>query len=228
MAVWLTHGPRTVGLDHGLIRAADFAHLVEAQAILDAARAEAEALVEKARREHAAAYQRGFEQGLERGLRDAAARWAGQALDTADATRRNLQRQSERLSSLVSMAVERVIDEGDRSALFRRSLRAVMKLVQDLPMLTMRVHVDDLSHARAAVEEVLAQSGSAMSIEVVSDAALAPGACRFESDDGVVDASLDTQLEALRRAVHRAAQQMAGPADGPEPDGEQEDCLELP
>ncbi len=229
MAVWLTHGSSVVGIDDGLIRARDFAHLVDAAELLSTATRERARLLadanEQAReiltgaREEAASlvaeaqksFEEAYEKGLERGLHDAATEWAGQALDAAGATRRNLYRQSERLSNLVSMAVERVIDQEDRAALFRRSLRTVVKLVKDLPMLTMRVNEADRSDAQRAVDSVLQQAGTALSIEVVSDPALHAGACRFESDEGIVDASLATQLEALRSAVRRAAQQVTLP-----------------
>ncbi|HEY9027743.1 MAG TPA: FliH/SctL family protein [Burkholderiaceae bacterium] len=226
MAVWIVHGPSAVGIDDGLIRARDFAHLVDAfevresavaerERLLAEANAEADAIRASAREEAAslvaeaqASFEAAYQAGLERGLHDAATQWAGQALDAAGATRRSLYRQSERLSSLVSMAVERVIDQEDRAGLYRRSLRTIVKLVKDVPMLTMRVNEADREHAQRAVDEVMPQAGAAFTIEVVADPALAEGACRFESDAGVVDASLDTQLAALRRAVHRAAGQM--------------------
>lgn len=226
MAVWLTHGPCTVGFDDGLIRAADFARLAdsatiaaavaderervlaqaraEADALLDAARAEAAALVQEARDRLEQAHQSGMSQGLE----DAAAHWAGQAMAAAESRRRHLLRQSERLAAIVSMAVERVIEQEDRAGLFRRSLRTIVKLVKDTPMLTLRVTEADRDIAQGAVDAVKAQL-SGLPIEVVTDAALHEGGCRFESDGGVIDAGLDTQLAALRRAVARAAQQMA-------------------
>jgi type III secretion protein L len=241
MAVWITHGSRAVGIDDGVIRAQDFAHLVASSELMEAAvlerdrlvaeaQAQADALLESARAEAAslvaeaqASFEQAYKSGLDRGLHDAAAQWAGQALDAAGATRRSLYRQSERLSNLVSMAVERVIDQEDRAALFRRSLRTIVKLVKNVPVLTMRVHEQDREHAQRAVDAVLRQSRSTMSIEVLSDPALEPGGCRFESDDGVVDASLDTQLEALRRAVRRAARHIApGAPDDEAAAGEQD------
>jgi len=209
-----------------VIRARDFANLIdsvellaqarvecerlleqaraEAQAQRDQARDEAASLVEQARAQRDAAWQTGFDQGMN----EASTKWARQALDAAESTRRRLHRQSERLSSLVSLAVERVIDQEDRGGLFRRSLRTIVKLMKDVPMLTLRVHEDDRAEAQHAIGEVLEQGGSQLRIEVVADAGLPPGSCRFESDDGVVDASLDTQLAALRRAVDRAADRL--------------------
>ena len=226
MAVWLTHGPCTVGVDDGLIRAADFARLTDsaavaaaiagerervlaqaredAAALLAAAQAQAHALVAEA--DHRLAQAR--DSGLSQGLQDAAAQWAGQALAAADARRRQLLRQSERMATIVSMAVERVIDVEDRAGLYRRSLRTIVKLVRDTPLLTLRVTEADRVIAQGAVDAIKAQLND-LPIEVVADASMIDGGCRFESDGGVIDASLDTQLAALRRAVDRAVRQMA-------------------
>ena len=227
MAVWLTHGPCTVGFDEGLIRAADFARLADSAAVAAAvaderdrvlalARAEAGALLAAAREEAAALVaaardrlELAHSSGMNQGLEDAAAHWAGQAMAVADARRRHLFRQSERLAAIVSMAVERVIEQEDRAGLFRRSLRTIVKLVKDTPMLTLRVTEADRDIAQGAVDAVKAQLTGGLPIEVVTDAAMREGGCRFESDGGVIDAGLDTQLAALRRAVARAAQQMA-------------------
>ena len=239
MAVWITRGSGAVGIVDGVIRRRDFACLVEADEMVARARAEsdrlladaqgrAHAMLEAAREEATSlvaeaqsSYEAAYRTGLDNGLHDAATQWAGQALSAAGAQQRRLYRQSERLSSIVSMAVERVIEQEDRAGLFRRSLRTVVKLVKDVPLLTMRVNEADQAHARRAVDALAAASvAGAPPIEVVVDAALPPGACRFESDQGVIDASLDTQLAALRRAVDRAAGELADeagePDDGPE------------
>ncbi|WP_169787985.1 type III secretion system stator protein SctL [Caldimonas brevitalea] len=177
----------------------------EAQELLAQARAEAEALLEDARRQQQQAHQ----EGLERGWEDAAAQWAEQAVRAAASNRRSLERQTERLSQIVSLAVERVIEIEDRSALYRRAFRTVSKLLKDVPMLTLRVPADDQGSARSGIDAVLRELSAELPVEVVSDAALAPGSCLFESDQGVIDAGLDTQLAAIKRAVSRAAHQVA-------------------
>lgn len=230
MAVWLTHGPCTVGLDDGVLRAQDHAQLVssaevaaaidaerervlaeaqaQAETLLAEAQAQADDLLAQAQAQFDGAWQQGFDQGTQ----DAAAHWASQQLQAAEARRRTLVRQSERLSGIVSMAVERVIEQEDRSALFRRSLRTITKLVKDSAMLTLRVPEADRENAQRAIAELTAQlpqGAPAVAIEVVVDPQMPEGACRFESDSGVIDAGLDTQLAAIRRAVERAAREMA-------------------
>lgn len=234
MAVWFRHGSCTVGLDDGVVRSADFASLTsllqaldavahdrvriledaqaDAQRLLAAARAQAEALLADARERHDRAQQEGVEQGLQ----DASAQWVAHALDEAAINRRRLQRQREQLSEIVSMAVERMVGQEDRQALYQRALHTISKLVRDVPMLTLRVHHDDHEAARQALQALGSRSGD-LPIEVVADAAMSEGGCRFESDHGVIDASLETQLAAVKRAVVRAAQAVVGadaaPAD---------------
>jgi type III secretion protein L len=231
MAVWLTHGSCTVGLDDGVIRAGDFAVLVPAfrvastidaerdralaaaraqsEVLLADARVRANALLAEAKREH----DEGMRLGLAQGLEEAAAEWFSQAIEAGEARRRGLLRQSERLSDIVTMAVERVIAQEDRAALFRRSLHTISRLLNDAPLLTLRVAEADLDSARRAVDELVAQAGAAPPIEIAADAEMAVGGCRFESERGVVDASLQTQLEALRRAITRAAREVERDVD---------------
>ncbi len=226
MAVWLRHGPCTVGLDQGLVRAADFAQLAtmsDAVAALDRhvaelsanAQADAEQLVadasaeaEQIRAAAIAQEQLGYEAGLERGARDAQEAWAQRAVDEAQLALSRLERQKERLRDIVSLAVERVIGQTDRKALFERALATISKLVKDTPLLTLRVSESDSDSARDAVRTMLEEIGGGPQIEVISDANLAVGSCLFESDLGLIDAGLKTQLAAIRRAVGNAAQQI--------------------
>jgi type III secretion protein L len=174
----------------------------EAQAQIDAALAAAEA-------ERKGAYDNGFQHGLD----DAAAQWAQTVMSQAEAERQALMRQSERLGRIVSMAVEQMIGDEDRSALFQRALRSISRVVRDVPLLTLRVPEADCDSARAAVDAVLAHAASATPIEVVGDRSLAPGSCLFETDQGTIDASLDTQLGAIRRAVERTMRRATALSD---------------
>ena len=233
MDVWFRHGSCTVGLIDGVVRAHDFAALVslqqaadavhgehervhaeasaQAQQLLDAARQQADEMLAQAQAERDRAYEEGFESGRLGAL----ARWAQQALTGAQASQRSLERQRERLGGIVSLAVERMVDGEDRQALYRRALRTVSKLVKDVPMLTLRVHSDDLDAAQKALSSVVEQHGVDVPIEVVGDEVVAEGCCRFESDQGVIDAGLLTQLNAIKRAVVRAAHAALEAAEPP-------------
>ena len=235
MVVWFRHGSCTVGVEDGVVRAADFAALttllsaaeaveVERQAAVDEARAQIEVWQAELRtridEELAAAVQareHGHREGLKQGLEEAATQWVEDALRHAASTQEVLERQSQRLSSIVSMAVERIIEPEDRSTLFTRALRTITKLVKDVPLLTLRVPEADHDSARRAIDAVLNHVVNPPPIELVADATLRAGSCMFESDQGTVDASLSIQLAAIKRAIHRAAD--LSTAEGV-PDGE--------
>lgn len=223
MVVWFRHGSCTVGVEDGVVRAGDFAALtdlldaarilqterdrlcadvdVEIAALRETAQAEAEALLNEARATHERAHASGYAEGMAL----ATERWTDNALREAASTQRSLMRQTQRLSQIVSLALERIVAHEDRAALFQRSLAAITKIVRDVPMATLRVSPVDLDSALAAVVAFAPCATGRLQIEVKAEAALPPGSCLFESDQGLVDASLATQLAAIRRAMARAA-----------------------
>jgi type III secretion protein L len=227
MAVWFRDGPCAVGFENGLIKAADFAQLTsflhvnatmhakaeallheagaQAEQLLAQAQSQAEALLEDARAQQKDGFARGFEKGHHDGLQT----WTTRALEDAAKGQRALDKQRDRLGGLVAMAVERVVEQEDKQALFQRALRSVGKLLQEVPLLTLRVHQSDRDTARRAVDAVLAGVAGGAQIEVVSDTRLESGSCLFESDQGVIDAGLQTQLAAIKRAAVKAARRGA-------------------
>ena len=224
MVVWLRYGQGAVGIVDGLIRSADFANLVatedalfklneearqlleSTQATCDEMLAATQARVEGLVNEAKMARQLAEAEGLRIGRAQALDEWTARSVEQSIESRAMLERQKVRLRDIVSLCVERLVGETDRKALFARALKTIGKLVQDVPLLTLRVHESDLVAARAAVDDLLAQAGSACSIEVTADTGLAPGACLFESDLGVIDAGLAHQLQSVRRAVARATE----------------------
>lgn len=227
MVVWLRYGQGAVGITEGVIRAADFANLVSTEEALfslterarglfdttqktcDQMLAAAEARVAAEMAEAQAIKDAAASEGLQIGRIEALNSWTQRTVDQAVESRAMLERQKLRLRDIVSLCVERLVGESDRKALFARALKTISKLVQDIPMLTLRVHESDVAAAQMAVDDLLAPGGSKFPIEVVVDISLSPGGCLFESDLGVIDAGLENQLQAIRRAVAKATQQVA-------------------
>jgi type III secretion protein L len=244
------------GVDGDVVRAGDFARLVdidaayvamreqcdaalaaahdEARAMLDAAREQAEALVADAQDQYASAASRGYEDGFAQGLAD----WHEAALRThADAQTLGA-RQRDRLAGLVALAVEQVVASEDPKALFVRAASTVESIVADGSPVHVCVHPSDLDAARAAFEDVALRwrdAGRAVRLVVRADAALDEGACVCDTDLGAVDVSLPIQLGAMRAALERAVQSVAGDETGgavvgdgvPEAFADQEDEGEL-
>lgn len=136
------------------------------------ARREVDAQLVAARAERDIAREAGFAEGLE----GAAARWTESALREAASTQRSLIRQTERLSQIVSLALERIIEHEDRVTLFNRALATITKLVRDVPMATLRVSPAELDSALAAVTAFAPCAAGRLQIEVKADSGLPPAA----------------------------------------------------
>jgi type III secretion protein L len=214
MVVWFKNGSCTVGVEDGLVRADDFASLTSlldaaaaveesARRLLADAAVEADRLIADAQARFDAAHQQGIAQGEQEGLQQ----WTARALRGAAGVQQALERQNVRLGSIVSMAVERIVAQEDKEALYKRAIQAVQHIVKEVPLLTLRVSPGDHAAAQKAVEAAI-EDGRSLPIEVLADATLALGSCVFESDQGVIDAGIETQLAAIQRAVQRASRQM--------------------
>lgn len=229
MAVWIRTGAVDVGVSDGVVRSADFATLVEAceldaqaaqrlaQAGAEATRIVTEATMQGERRidEARGECDRIRTQAHEQGLRDAAERWAHEMAAKAFDARHSIQRASDRLAELVSLATQRVIEAEDRDGLYRRALRTVRHLAGDSKTLTLHIGADDAEHARAVVAQLADETGITVPLEVRVDNRLPGGGCVLESDYGVIDASLGLQLEAVKKAIGKAARAALSRMDDP-------------
>jgi type III secretion protein L len=240
MLIWLHDAPAGAGAEDGIVRAAEVQQLGDVAAyrqalelqrdgVLQAAREEAAAIVERARSEAMALIEaaradaeRAVAEGFRRGEREAVAAWhervVQQAVDKADA----LNRTHAQLAAIVTAAVGRIIEAEPGEALYERALHSVKTLTRGATSLSLRVNAEDSQHARAAVRSFEGLGADGPPVEVSIDTALPRGSCIFESEHGILDASLPVQLDALRaameRAVHRALAEPA--ADEELPGGE--------
>ncbi|HHY6930226.1 type III secretion system stator protein SctL [Burkholderia ambifaria] len=253
MVIWLRNPQAEgtglgVGVEGDVLRHADLAAIVEidaayaemhrqcdealdaararARMLLDDAQARADDLVERAMREFAQAAERGYDDGLRRGLAD----WHERAAAAHAEACRIEPGQQNRLAELVTLAVEQIVASTDPKALFARAAATVERIVADGSPIHLRVHPSDLAAASAAFEEAALawrEAGRAVRLRAVADAALAPGACLAETDLGAIDASLSLHLAAMRGALARAVRSVA-PAPGCDaPDAQPEDEAEV-
>ncbi|CAB3764331.1 type III secretion system stator protein SctL [Paraburkholderia humisilvae] len=237
MAIWLRH-PRLadtdgqdgtlgarVGAAADIVRAEEFAALVDVdqcyqqleahrETLLDAARAEAarviasgktqaRALLEEARRLHAEAAERGYRAGTERAL----AEWFERLAQAESAHAEVQERMRARLAGVVASAVEQIVKVEKRELLFERALSDIDRIADGAAYVRVTVHPDDLAGAQLTFSRLGArwrELGQAFPLYVNADPGLQPGSCICESDFGTIDASLDTQLRAMRDAVTRA------------------------
>lgn len=221
MLIWLNGAVGTMGSEHGILSAAEVQVLLDAQqasaqfrdrgmeliedarheaeAILAAAREQADRMLAEARASIEEAHSRAYEQATRQAVLDWHEKKAGEAVANA----RSLRAVHEKLAQVVATAVERIVGTESRSGLYQRALRSVRTLTRGATTLTLRVSPGDAEQAQASIGE-LAEMPSGLNVEVAVDPGLRPGACIFESELGVLDASLETQLDGLRMAMERA------------------------
>jgi type III secretion protein L len=213
-----------VGAARDIVRAEEFAALIEldaacetlaeardalladaharAQQIVAEANAQAAQLCDNARRQYRDAAQEGYRAGSERALTD----WF-ERLAQAENAHANLQaRMRERLAGIVISAVEQIIRVEQRDLLFERALSEVDRIADGAAYLRVIVHPEDLAIAQQTFSRLSArwrELGQNFPLYVAANLDVQPGNCVCESDLGTIDASLDTQLRAMRDAVSR-------------------------
>jgi type III secretion protein L len=214
-----------LALEHGILKASEAQAVIDGEEALARARAEcadlqrgagsdaarqvaeaterareivacAEAQARQLRQEAQAAIDAAFDDARERGRRDAIQEWHVRHLDAAHRIAGIMDDLNPRLATIVVTAVERMVAESSRQALFDRAFRHVGALTRGATTLSLRVHPDDVQAAWDALAEL--RQHATIAFEVNPDSALSPGSCLMESELGVIDASLRTQLDALR------------------------------
>lgn len=194
-------------LDTGVIPAAAWTELSEAQRIVE----QANALLAEARAEveqiHAQARFEGRVEGRERGLRDCA-----KALEALATARSVATAELRRRAGEIAIGVIRHIAPAIGAERLVASLvsEAMQKMVFE-PHLLVRVYPDVVEQARAEVAALGA--AAAPDIEIIGDPELGRFDCIIESTGGVVRAGFNEQLEQVR--VILAAAEQAGSGAGP-------------
>jgi len=235
MVIWLNDSTGSLGVEDGIVRAEDVEQLLtlqdcrrvlseqqeqllqaaheQARMVLAQAHQEATVLLETSRRDAEVAVRRGYEEGHHKAMLEWQARQIGHAIDKGQA----LRALHEKLAGIVTGAVERIVQTESREALYQRALDSVRGLTRGATSLALRVSPADYEDARNALASLPEPHG--VSVQVAADAALPPGSCVFESDLGMVDASLHTQLNGLRSAMDRAVRAAVADLDDTLPEG---------
>lgn len=234
MILWLNQGeryPAHLGVEGDVLRAGDYAALLDADATLARAHTSAKAIVAaaqeaadallhaaqnaadestlRAEERYAASGRLGYAAGLRRALDEA---HRSMQLQVHDARRVAIQSQR-RLAGVVMKAVEQIVLDMDRNALFARIGVTLQRLIDSASYVTLRVHADDAVRARITLQQAAERAGwqGGFDVIVASDAAL--GSCVCEWDYGVLVTGLDSQLAAIRRALIMQAEAAALAAD---------------
>lgn len=180
-----------------VLKASEYAALVDAQGLLDAARRSAEASAERAKHEIQAERERGFREGADEARREAAATLTQIAAGAAA----TLARIEPLIVEAVMTALRGVLDDASAAVFYDAALRKVARLVRDQRFLTLRVAPDDESAARERLDALQAAGVFVGFVDIETDPTLAPRSAILRSESGTVDASLCLQLEGIAAAL---------------------------
>jgi type III secretion protein L len=242
MVIWLRSPRGGIGVGQDVLRAGDMAGLValdgaaeqcreqverliaaaeeDAEALRQAARAEAAQMVEAVRAEYDTAEQRGYEAGQARALEDAQEtmlRGADEGHDALLALR-------DRIADVVLRTVARTLGDADRDALFARIGADLSRHLDDASYLAVRVAPEDVDAATRAFRAVCDEHRWPLNPVVTADPGAEAGSCVCEWDHGIVTGGLPLMLTALERAI--AALKGGGAGAGDEED-EEDDAAEV-
>ncbi|SAI25354.1 type III secretion protein [Bordetella ansorpii] len=182
-----------------VLRAQDHAALTGAQALLDNAHAQAEAILAGAQAAFEAEQRRGYADGKEQALLDQAEKM----IETVGRTVEYFAGVENEMVDLVMLAVRKVVDGFDDRQKVMIVVRNALAVVRNQKQMTLRLHPEEVEDVRERINDLLAAYPGVGYLDILADGRLGRGACILESEIGMVEASLEGQIEALRRAFQR-------------------------
>lgn len=181
-----------------ILKADEYASLLKAQDILDAAAAEAKRIHEQAEERYKEREKEGYDDGVMEGRLEQSEKM----LETGMQAVQYLEGLEHQIVELVINAVRKVIGELDSNDRIVRIVRTALDQVRGTQKVTIRVSPEEEPFVREKLAPVLSQPLTQSGIDLVADPRMKTGNCVLESEMGVVDASLDVQLMAIERALN--------------------------
>ncbi|WP_298067815.1 HrpE/YscL family type III secretion apparatus protein [uncultured Mailhella sp.] len=186
-----------------ILKAGDYSVLLEANALLEAARARAARIEQEAQKAYEERREEGYRDGQEAGKLELAEK----VMETVLSSVEFIEGIEDTLVSVVNMAVRKIVGEIDDGERIVRIVRTALNTVRGQQKVTVRVCPADEEAVSQALAAMTAGSSETAFLTVVADARMEKNACLLESELGVVDASLETQLKAFENAFHRKIRQ---------------------
>lgn len=183
-----------------LVKAADVAAVKSADEIIAAAEAESARLKEAALAAYEDEKRRGFEEGLQAGLKKV----VEDKLDFVYESARYMEDVEGKLADIVIKALWKCVSQVGDKALVIEIIRKVMKaVVRNQRQITLKTAPDMVETVKSRLDEILADYPALERVDVVEDARLKGSAAIIETEAGVADASVDTQLAAIESSIRK-------------------------
>lgn len=182
-----------------IVKAADVAAWADAQALLAAARAQADAIVAGAEAAVAKECARGYAEGKA----EARMEQAEKMIETVGRTVDYFASVEGDMVALVMGAIRKIMEGFDEEERVLLVVKNALAVVRNQKQMTLRLAPARVEGVRARVNELLAAYPGVGYLDIVPDARLQGDACILESEIGLVEASIDGQIAALQTAFSK-------------------------
>lgn len=152
-------------------------------------------------------YDRGYREGMAKAEEEAVAvrTQAGEVLRQAENFRREkLEQLEQEMIDLALDIAERLLTVQltlDREVIVNVAAEA-LRLVADRQNVVLFVNPDELELVERKKDELKSLLPARAQLQVLADAAVQPGGCRIDTEQGLVDATMETRKEALLKALY--------------------------
>lgn len=183
-----------------LVKAADVQTVCDAQAVIEAAEAEAARLREAAK----AAFEEERRKGYAKGLADVQEEVSRRKLQLAEESAAFMESVEGKMGDIVMKALRKCVDEiGDRELVVQVVRKVIKAVVRNQRQITLRVAPEMVETVRSRMNDILADFPHLDEVDVQEDARMKGTACAVETAAGLADASVETQLAAVKESIHR-------------------------
>lgn len=191
----------------------------EAQQVIGEALMHAEALRAEARQEgYRSGFAEGFAAGKEAGMADAEAERAQlraaieAVVAQVEAERKRLWAEAE--TQIIGFALEMAQKVVKEDAQINREIavsviRNALRRVVDRESIRIRVNAQDLENIRAGRDDLLLFIDGIRHLEIVEDRRVGPGGCVVETNEGTIDARIETQFREIEKAMQAVEDEAA-------------------
>lgn len=180
-----------------VLKEAEYAALMDASEVIDAARREALHIGTEAQREAELRRQNGYRDGWARAQADHA---AAQVSAAAEAERQ-LAGMRRTMAEIVMKAVQQIAGELDPDLILEVALQRIEALVRAEPFITIQIPLGREQAVRSLLDQLADTLDWPRRANVVVEPALDPDACRILTPSGSIDVGLQAQLEAFARRL---------------------------
>ena len=201
MAYVLRAGSRIVRPDPGrkVIKAADYASLRKADAIIADAEARAKEILATAQKAYDEEKARGHEDGRDEARIEAAERM----IETTSRTIDYFSKIEGQMVELVLGAVRKIFDDYDDEKRVMMVVKSALSAVRNQKQMTLRVPPQHVETVKKHVNELLAAYPGVGYLDIAADPRLAGDACILETEIGIVEASISGQIAALKNTFKK-------------------------